>query len=650
MPAGARGKVDVSQGSRGWTYVHRRRYFLARIVIAPVGHPRRTSLLFAGTVAVLLLGLWVSGLGWYRDVLIDRTRAEGREIVARSAARLSGLILENNARLEAVEAFLAPEASVEVLDTEFRAFARGLIEGRREVRNLSVAPEGVQRYVYPPAEAAGLIGHDLLADPRPSVRAAARRALETGETVTSGPYPLRQGGHGFVLRRGVRERERAWGLVAIVLDTRRLLENAGLSPRMDGFEIGVRRQGGDEPFFGTEEAFAPEAVTGTVRAVDSVWEVGARPLGGFAGAIGPQFDIVKWLSFSIVVLLVLLAYTLRARIETTLDTERRLLKRISDTSPVGIILLDRLGQLTFANPLARQILGLDEVTGGRYDNILWETTDLDGNPVPPEELPFARVMRTGETVADARHRIFAGDEERSVSINAAPFRDGVVAIIQDVTKQVESERHIRAALHEKEVLLREIHHRVKNNLTIITSLLSLQQSRIRSAEEAGAAFAETQNRVQALAQLHRMLYQSENLEVIDLADYLTDAARRLQSAYDAYGRVQVVFNLHTVEVDMDRAIPAGLVFTELFTNALKHGVPASGGGRIWVTLTRDADGGAVIEVADNGAGMSASAEAGSGGSLGMELVHALTQQLQGELDVRRNGGTTFRLRFSVAGR
>jgi two-component sensor histidine kinase len=101
---------------------------------------------------------------------------------------------------------------------------------------------------------------------------------------------------------------------------------------------------------------------------------------------------------------------------------------------------------------------------------------------------------------------------------------------------------------------------------------------------------------------------------------------------------------------MDRAIPAGLVFTELFTNALKHGVPASGGGRIWVTLTRDADGGAVIEVADNGAGMSASAEAGSGGSLGMELVHALTQQLQGELDVRRNGGTTFRLRFSVAGR
>jgi two-component sensor histidine kinase len=226
----------------------------------------------------------------------------------------------------------------------------------------------------------------------------------------------------------------------------------------------------------------------------------------------------------------------------------------------------------------------------------------------------------------------------------------VVAIIQDVTKQVESERHIRAALHEKEVLLREIHHRVKNNLTIITSLLSLQQSRIRSAEEAGAAFAETQNRVQALAQLHRMLYQSENLEVIDLADYLTDAARRLQSAYDAYGRVQVVFDLRTVEVDMDRAIPAGLVFTELFTNALKHGVPASGGGRIWVTLTRDADGGAVIEVADNGAGMSASAEAGSGGSLGMELVHALTQQLQGELDVRRNGGTTFRLRFSVAGR
>ncbi len=591
----------------------------------------RTPLFITSAVLVLLLAIWVAGLGWYRNQLIDDVRSEARQIVARSTARLSGTLQENRARIDAVATLLSPDVSRDVLSGEFDAFARGLIQGQSEIVNISVASDGVQTFVYPADQGEAVTGHNLLEDPRPEVRAEARVAMMTGDIVPSGPYELRQGGQGFVLRKGILEKGEPWGLVAIVLDVNELMSEAGMAPRMGDFVMGVRVSSEDRVFYGSADAFADAAVTGSASALGDVWQIGAFPVDGFDAAISPTFDMVLYLTLLAVILLAGLAYVVSAHAEQALASERRLLKSISDTSPVGIVVLDSAGAVTFTNPYAQEVVGI---------------RDIDGNPLPPEDLPYRRVTETGETVIDSRHEIHTDGERRVVSVNAAPLSDGVVAIIQDVTEQVDTERRIRAALREKEVLLREIHHRVKNNLAIIVSLLSLQQNRIRSADEAVSAFAETQSRVQALAQLHMMLYQSENLEVIDLADFISDATRRLQNVYDAYGDVEIDLDLSPVEVDMDHAIPAGLVFTELFTNALKYGKPESGAARISVFLRCREDAKVDLEVCDNGRGMSSDTDGRGESSLGMELVHALTQQLNGALDLDTAAGTCFRLRFS----
>ncbi len=610
---------------------------------------RNNPFLAAGAVLVILLGLWVAGLGWYRNVLMDNVRSEGRQIVAGRAARLSATLQENRARLDAVATLLSPDVSSDVLGREFDAFAMGLLQGQPEIRNISVAPDGVQTFVYPPEEFDRIGGHDLLADPRPEVRAEAREAMNAGTVVPSGPYELRQGGHGFVLRKGVSDDDEPWGLVAIVLDVEGLMDEAGMAPRMGDFVMGVRTSPEDRVFFGSSDAFAVGAVTGGINALGDVWQIGAFPVGGFDAAISPGFDMVLWLTLLVVILLAGLAYVISAHAEQALVSERRLLKSISETSPVGIVVLDSAGVVTFANPYAGEVLGTRAAQDRRYADREWGIRDLDGNPLPPEELPFRRVTETGETVIDARHEIHTDGERRVVSVNAAPLNDGVVAIIQDVTEQVDTERRIRAALREKDVLLREIHHRVKNNLAIIVSLLSLQQNRIRSADEAVFAFTETQSRVQALAQLHQMLYQSENLEVIDLADFVTDAVRRLQNVYDAYGEVEIALDLASVRVEMDHAIPAGLVFTELLTNAFKHGTPESGAASISISMKYVEHTRVDLEVCDNGSGLSLETDGRDDTSLGMELVQALTQQLNGELDIDTSAGTCFRLRFAPGG-
>ncbi|NBB89596.1 MAG: PAS domain-containing protein [Spirochaetes bacterium] len=607
---------------------------------------RSTPFLAAGAVLVILLGLWVAGLGWYRNVLIENVRAEARQIVSGCTARLSGTLQENRARLDAMATIVSPEVSSDLLDGEFNAFARGLLQGQREIVNISIAPNGVQTYVYPPEQADAVAGHDLLNDARSEVRAEAREAMSTGTIVPSGPYELRQGGHGFVLRKGILAEDDAWGLVAVVLDVEGLMEEAGMAPRMREFVMGVRTSPEDRVFYGSSEAFAGEAVTGSVNALGDVWQIGAFPVGGFDAAISPGFDMVLWLTLLAVILLAGLAYFISAHAEEELASERRLLKGISETSPVGIVVLNSTGTITFTNPHAREVLGAPDLGERPYADPEWGIRDLDGHPLSAEESPFRRVVETGRTVIDARHEIHTAGERRVVSVNAAPLNKGVVAIIQDVTEQVDTERRIRAALREKDVLLREIHHRVKNNLAIITSLLSLQQNRIRSADEAVFAFTETQSRVQALAQLHQMLYQSENLEVIDLADYVADAVRRLQNVYDPYGEVEIALDLATVRVDMDHAIPAGLVVTELLTNAFKHGAPESGAAIISVSLKYVEDTRVDLEVCDNGRGMLSETEGRDDTSLGMELVGALTQQLNGELDFDALVGTCFRLRFA----
>lgn len=208
---------------------------------------------------------------------------------------------------------------------------------------------------------------------------------------------------------------------------------------------------------------------------------------------------------------------------------------------------------------------------------------------------------------------------------------------------VHSERAVRASLREKDLLLGEIHHRVKNNLQIINSLLDLQAN-MTTDERAASALRDSQNRIQSMALIHQTLYQSHDFAKVDFGRFLTTLVVHLRSSY---GRadIEMCSRAEAVHMLIDRAIPCGLIVNELVTNALKHAFPGQRAGAIRVELRRlDAER-VEVSVADDGVGIPDDADLGALSSLGMQLVQVLTEQLGAELVIHRRNPTRIDIRF-----
>jgi PAS domain S-box-containing protein len=246
-----------------------------------------------------------------------------------------------------------------------------------------------------------------------------------------------------------------------------------------------------------------------------------------------------------------------------------------------------------------------------------------------------------------RFRDQAGGHRWLAWVVTADPEHGLYAAARDVTEALAGEQRLRDALAEKEVLLKEIHHRVKNNLQIISSLLSFQ-SRHVTDPTALAAFRESQDRVRSMALFHEKLYQAKDLAHVELADYLRQMAQMLRHTY-RLGGAEIGINVRGdgVYIGVDAAVPCGLIANELITNSLKYAFPAGRPGSIDVELTRDAAGGFTFVVADDGVGMPADVDPQKSPSLGLRLVVALVEQLQGTLKVERGTGTRFEVTVPV---
>lgn len=207
----------------------------------------------------------------------------------------------------------------------------------------------------------------------------------------------------------------------------------------------------------------------------------------------------------------------------------------------------------------------------------------------------------------------------------------------------ESTRRLRESLEEKEVLLKEVHHRVKNNLQIISSLLKLQSGSIRDPATIDA-FRVSQHRVQSMALVHEKLYGSAELSRIDFAEYARSLTALLSRSYGmeaSNARMQV--ELEGVFLGIDVAIPLGLILNELVSNALKYAFPEGGEGTIRIALQNTPEGEAVLTVADDGIGLPEDFDLGRNGSLGIQLVQNLARQIGSRIEIERDGGTTFRI-------
>jgi two-component system, sensor histidine kinase PdtaS len=220
----------------------------------------------------------------------------------------------------------------------------------------------------------------------------------------------------------------------------------------------------------------------------------------------------------------------------------------------------------------------------------------------------------------------------------------VLAIVRNISAS-KAEGVIRKALQEKEVMLREIHHRVKNNLQVISSLLKLQAMQIPDATVRDV-FAKSRNRVQSIALVHEKLYRSKDLSDVDFRAYVNVLVEGLFQAHEAEERgISPVIDVGALDLAVDIAIPCGLIINELVTNALKHGFPGGRTGSVQVGFRRIDPDRVELQVADDGVGLPAEIDPRRSTTLGLDLVLTFADQLGAEVDVRRSPGTAFQLRF-----
>ena len=329
------------------------------------------------------------------------------------------------------------------------------------------------------------------------------------------------------------------------------------------------------------------------------------------------------------------------------ENEARL-RHIYENSPVMMHSIDQEGRLANVNEKWLREMGYTrkEVIGRKIDFLM---TPESAQRALREEIP--RFWREG-FMRDVPYQFVKSDGSTiDVLLNCIATTDPSgrrisLSVVHDVTEQKRAAEQIAASLREKEVLLREVHHRVKNNMQAVISMLRLQSRTIQS-EPAREALAETQNRIKAMALIHETLYQSENLSGIALRSYVNRLVRNLCGAHGARGLLaKLTVDVGEVALDLDTAVPVGLVINELVSNSLEHAFPDRKPGEIRIAVHPADDDEIELVVSDDGVGLPQDIELRSTATLGLRLVTRLVEdQLGGNLDIDRTGGTRFTVRF-----
>ena len=259
----------------------------------------------------------------------------------------------------------------------------------------------------------------------------------------------------------------------------------------------------------------------------------------------------------------------------------------------------------------------------------------------------ARRMGERSTILGRRKDGSEFPAEASISKVDVDGQTTFTVIMRDVTRRALIEQQIKMSLQEKEALLREIHHRVKNNLQVISSLLALQ-ARAVADDSTKKMFHESRDRIHSMALLHESLYKSDNLARIDFPEYIRQLAEHLFRSYGvAAEKIHLRAELDPVFLNMDNAVPCGLLVNELISNSLKYAFPNGRGGEIYVGV-RSVGVRVKLTVADDGVGLPAGFDWANARSLGLRLVRTLAQQLDATLEHTGEPGTRFQLTFRPA--
>jgi PAS domain S-box-containing protein len=338
----------------------------------------------------------------------------------------------------------------------------------------------------------------------------------------------------------------------------------------------------------------------------------------------------------------------RKQTEEALRESEELFRSHLEYAPDGVYMNDLEGIFLYGNRKCEEIIGYrrEELIGKNFLelNILPQKSlnkavqllqaNMEGKSTGPDEIDL--ISKEGRLIP----------VEINTNVVQRMGQSIVLSFVRDITIRKQAEEKIKASLLEKETMLKEIHHRVKNNLQVISSLLSLQSSYLQD-EKAREMFQNSMDRVKIMANIHTMLYQSDDLARVDFGGFIRDLASRLQQSYGiAESPIQVRVDVVNVSLTIETSIPCGLILNELVSNTFKHAFPERRGGEIHISMTTAGDQ-FVLTVRDNGIGFPESVDFRNTQSLGLELVNLLVGQMNGKIDMQVDGGTTWTIKFPV---
>ncbi|MGZ7044289.1 MAG: PAS domain S-box protein [Methanobacterium sp.] len=325
------------------------------------------------------------------------------------------------------------------------------------------------------------------------------------------------------------------------------------------------------------------------------------------------------------------------------------LEAIINASPFAIIDLDPDCTVkSLWNPAAENIYGW------KKDEVLGKSLPFITENKKTEQDNLMSKVLLGESISGVEiQRIRKDGNLIYTMMAAAPLKDsdgntmGIMSTSADISDMVKAEKQIKASLEEKEVLIKEIHHRVKNNLQIISSLISLQAS-YTSEPEAQKMFQESKNRIRSMALIHEKLYQSDDLVQIDFKEYLQSLVNMLVQFFKKkLTHIELTVNCDNIYLDIDTAISLGLIVNELLSNCFKHAFREGESGNVSIELHSVEDEYQLV-VADNGIGFPENLDFHKTDSLGLQIVQTLTIQLKGVLELDRSTGTKINIIFPAS--
>jgi len=622
--------------------------------------PRRIAMVYALAFFLSLFVLWLLGDNWVENQLLQ----DERDTVAAQVDTLgTSLTLAVNQRLmltTSVHSYLEAKSIPQEAFTagenqdvnDFRGFVSKVHSSTAGIRNIAIAPNGIMQFVYPYEENKSVLGYEPALDERSNVRDEVRRAIETEEIVLSLPYELIQGGQGLIARQAIYVDGKYWGLANIVLDVPPLLEESGIFPMPQGLSLALKNQAG-QVFIGSEDVFLSNPVTYVVKLPEGSWELAGIPSAGW----GISYTTTMWfyrimgmigvISISLVVYLFMnrrerLAFLVDKRTHELAQSNQTLISVLEGIeADVYVADMDTY-EILFANKHIQESYR-DNLVGKLCHDVFRNEASVCQN-CKNSGLLDANGNPTGVTLWEG-YNLVQGRWFHNAD-RAILWHDGRYVHLQiatDITEHKKNKEKLEALLQEKDILLAEVHHRVKNNLQVVISLLDLQAREIED-DHFRMIYQESRNRIKSMALVHEQLYRSKKYARIDFGQYIEQLTSTLFNMYEVDpNQIHLQLKIENVYLDLEKAIPCGLLVNELITNSLKYAFPKKRNGKLWVEL-RPQNGRMYLTIGDDGTGLPNDVELRSVQSMGLQLVNLLaTHDLHGNIEIQNKKGTQFHI-------